>query len=201
MREEQRGRLALVTAGSFLAGAAVALVAAAFIGYAPTLLDSAHTGGAQPLAAVIIADPAQTMAARAILMHRTYALDAAKPVEFAARGADLASVLSRRTGFALAPPDLSSMGLTLLGGRIVPSDLGAAGLLVYETQLGERLSVYFSPAGGLTLPTPMLVEAQTSVMLWTQADKAIALSGRGGRDRLGPIADMIRARMSAPATK
>ena len=198
VRQAQRGRLVLVTAGSFFAGAAVALVAAAFLGFAPTFVEDARMIGARPVEAIFIADPLQALVGRAVAAHRLFALDATKPVEFGAQGEALMQQLSPRAGVSVDPPDLSAAGLRLLGGRMVPGDPATAILLVYESSGGERSGLFVSHGGGLAAPEPRFVEATINAAVWTEGATFFALTGRSPRTTLAALAETIRAHGRAP---
>ena len=198
LRQAQRGRLVLVTAGSFFAGAAVALVAAAFLGFAPAFVDGARMIGARPVEAIFIADPLQALVGRAVAAHRLFALDATKPVEFEAQGEALMRQLSPRAGVSVDPPDLSAAGLRLLGGRMVPGDPATAILLVYESGGGERTGLFVSHGGGLAAPEPRFVEATINAAVWTEGATFFALTGRSPRPTLAALAETIRAHGRAP---
>ena len=189
----RRGGVALVCFGSFCAGAAAALCVVALLGLAPRFLDGLRVVSGQPIEARLVADPARMLSERAVVLHHAYAFDATKPVEFPAAQPDMAAQLSRRAGFSVRPPELAASGFRLLGGRVVPTDAGTAAYLVYETREGERLGLSIARASGATPGEPRFVEGPVTVALWTQGDQVLALSGRGGREALEPLAARVRA--------
>ena len=92
--------------------------------------------------------PAPDLAAYAIAAHETYVVEVVHPVEVEASDTDhLVGWLSKRLGHHIAPPDLAAQGFRLMGGRILPGDDVPAALLMYENDLGRRISLY-------VLPTP-----------------------------------------------
>src|SRR5690606_31282913 len=67
----------------------------------------------------------------------------------------LSTWLSNRLETGLAMPDLSTEGFTFLGGRLLPAPEiagGRAAQLMYEDAAGERLTLYITPATGISGP-------------------------------------------------
>lgn len=95
------------------------------------------------------AAPDAALVAEALRTHATFAVEVAHPVEVpAADSAHLVRWLSNRLGYRIAPPDLSGQGFHLLGGRIVPDDHGAAAVLMYEDDIGRRVTLFVARAPG-----------------------------------------------------
>lgn len=75
--------------------------------------------------------------------HRIYAAEVRHPVEVAAEEqAHLFAWLSNRLGSAVWAPNLSDQGYSLVGGRLLPSGDGPAAQFMYETEAGERLTLF-----------------------------------------------------------
>jgi len=82
------------------------------------------------------------LATAALRACATYTVEVAHPVEVLASQAHLEPWLSKRVGHPITPPDLSGDGFHLLGGRVVPDALGTAALMMYENDLGQRVTLY-----------------------------------------------------------
>lgn len=202
VRRDQRARLALTTAGSFVAGAAAALVAVAAMGYAPALLTGVRVIAARPVEATLLASPLQAIAARAVDAYRTFARDPGRPVEILAGDpAEVAGFLSRRIGLDVAIPDAVAADARLLGARVTPGDLGPAGLLVYEEPGGDRFGLYFARAPGLDArPVQIIQRRTTAVATWVARGAGFALVGPDDPARLARLAETIEARAPASVT-
>lgn len=86
-------------------------------------------------------------AAEALRSHATFVVETAHPVEVPASDeAHLVRWLSNRLGHRITPPDLQAQGFQLIGGRIVPGASGAAAMLMYEDDIGRRLTVFVARA-------------------------------------------------------
>lgn len=86
------------------------------------------------------------LAAAALRAFATYTVEVAHPVEvLASDRAHLETWLSKRIGRPFTPPDLSGDGFRLLGGRVVPDANGTAALMMYENDLGQRVTLYVAP--------------------------------------------------------
>jgi len=86
------------------------------------------------------------MARRAAIAHATYAPEVRHPVEVGAEQEQhLVTWLSKRLGVNLRAPKLEEAGLSLVGGRLLPGENGPVAQLMYQTQVGRRLTVYWRP--------------------------------------------------------
>ena len=56
--------------------------------------------------------------------------------------------LSKRLGHRIAPPDLRGFGFQLIGGRVVPSATGAAAVMMYEDDIGRRVTLFVTRESG-----------------------------------------------------
>ncbi|MGV8989630.1 MAG: anti-sigma factor family protein [Cypionkella sp.] len=87
------------------------------------------------------------LATEAMRAFATYTVEVVHPVEVpASDAAHLEGWLSKRIGRPISPPDLSGDGFHLLGGRVVPDSHGTAALMMYENDLGQRLTLYVAPS-------------------------------------------------------
>ena len=89
-------------------------------------------------------DPAEPAVVRAALSaHAVYLPEVRHPVEVvAAQRNHLNKWLSKRLHHHLAAPDLSALGLDLVGGRLLPDAGFPAAQFMYETNAGERVTIY-----------------------------------------------------------
>lgn len=79
----------------------------------------------------------------------TYSVEIRHPVEVPASDADhLTTWLSNRVGVHLRLPDMSANGFELLGGRIVPANGRVAAVLLYQDDIGRRVTLYVQRADG-----------------------------------------------------
>jgi anti-sigma factor RsiW len=87
------------------------------------------------------------LAMEALRAYSTYAVEVAHPVEVPASAeAHLVTWLSKRLGHPITPPDFAGYGFQLLGGRVVPDSAGTAALMMYEDDLGRRITLYVAPS-------------------------------------------------------
>jgi anti-sigma factor RsiW len=94
--------------------------------------------------------------ANAVSAHTVYVAESLHAVEVeGSDSAHLSTWLSNRLETDLAMPDLSADGFAFLGGRLLPAPEiagGRAAQLMYEDTTGERLTLYITPATGVTGP-------------------------------------------------
>ncbi|WP_347265819.1 anti-sigma factor [Paracoccus sp. (in: a-proteobacteria)] len=129
-------------------------------------------------------DPAGPQLEAALRSHETYAPEVLHAVEVgAADEAHLLRWLSRRLGRPLHPPDFAAQGFRLIGGRLLPGLQGPAALLIYEDDLGRRLSLYITRArGGEEMVFAEAAGARA--FWWVEGDLGCALVGDLPRDKL-----------------
>jgi anti-sigma factor RsiW len=184
-------RLAAVITGSFLAGAASAVVAVMLFGLTPNLLSGLGMMTGRPVESRLVTDFGPALAARAIEAHVTYAAEQSEPDLVPAA---LAESLSTRLGLAVPVPDLTSFNLRLSGGRLAPADIGPAAFITYLGPQGERIGFLATRAPG----EDGLRFAQgrgASVAIWSAAGMGYAVSGSSDKARLLTIAESIRAKI------
>ena len=125
------------------------------------------------------ARPDAALIAEALRTQATFAVDLAHPVEVpAADSAHLVRWLSNRLGYRITPPDLSGQGFHLLGGRIVPDDHGAAAVLMYEDDIGRRVTLFVARAPGRDeTGFRSAGDGAARAFWWIEGDLACALVG------------------------
>ena len=130
------------------------------------------------------------LAAEALRAYATYVVEVAHPVEVAASDeAHLVTWLSKRLGHPITPPDFASYGFRLLGGRVVPDTNGTAALMMYEDDLGRRITLYVAPSKNGAETAFRFAEGDGAQGFWW-LDEGIgcALVGDLPRDTLRAIA-------------
>lgn len=129
----------------------------------------------------------------ALRAHATYVVEVRHPVEVSAsEEAHLVGWLSRRVGAEISPPDLSVAGFELMGGRIVPDERGTAALMMYEDDIGRRVTLYFTPAPGDRETGFRFIEgAGAQGFWWVDETLGYALVGDLPRDLLRAIATSV----------
>lgn len=122
--------------------------------------------------------------------HRTFVVEVAHPVEVtAAETAHLTGWLSKRLGRPIKAPDFASQGFRLMGGRILPAKSATAALLMYEDDLGRRVTLYVTPGAGSAETAFRFSERGTEQSFWwIDDDFGYAVTGDIPRDRLRAIA-------------
>lgn len=134
-----------------------------------------------------------TLAARALAAHRTFVVEVRHPVEVgAADEAHLVQWLSKRLDYAIRLPDLRPEGYRLLGGRLLAGENGPAALFMFESDKGERLTLYCTRAGKQRQTAFRYAEsAGSAAFYWIDGTAAYALSGPADRDRLMRVAKRV----------
>ncbi len=129
------------------------------------------------------------LAQAAFRSHATYVVETAHPVEVSASdGAHLVKWLSKRLGQPLTPPDLGAQGFRMIGGRLLPGETGAAAMLMYEDDLGRRLSLYVTRAEGGGDDLRFAEAPGARAFWWIDGDLGCALVGDLPRDQLRSLA-------------
>ncbi len=182
-QERRRPNLAAVASLAFAAGLGVG-------GLGVMGLVSLDRRPVPAIAAIEDANDGRSFAVRALAAHRTYTVEVRHPVEVpAAEEAHLVQWLSKRLDYAIRVPDLGAEGFTLLGGRLLAHDDGPAALLMFESQTGERLTLYVTCVSKSREMAFRYTEANGSAAFsWTGRKASYALSGPADRERLHRIA-------------
>jgi len=124
--------------------------------------------------------------------YRTFVVEVMHPVEVGADNEEhLVQWLSKRTGAQLVPPDLGGFGYKLVGGRILPALGATAAQLMYETDAGERLTVYLRPGESGQTAFTFRQDGDVSNFIWVDNGFDFAVTAGLDRARLLPIATSI----------
>lgn len=117
------------------------------------------------------------------------------PMEVAAaRGPELARFLAARLGEPVEVPELRAIGFRLVGARLVGTEEGPAAQLVYQDEVGRRLSLALVPEGEATPEELEVSEAEGYVVgVWRGRGFAYALVGRTTHARLEQVASALGA--------
>lgn len=123
--------------------------------------------------------PAGSLVAEALRTHATFAVEVAHPVEVPASDeAHLVRWLSNRLGHKITPPDLSGQGFHLIGGRIVPDSRGTAAVLMYEDDIGRRVTLFVARSPGMgETEFRAAGDGDTQAFWWVDGDLGCALVG------------------------
>lgn len=154
-----------------------------------------------------------TFAQKALAAHVLFTAEQRHPVEVPAQQeAHLVAWLSKRLSAPVRAPNLQEQGFSLLGGRLLPGDAvpgvvtpGAAApadasplaQLMYESSMGERLTL---TVRHLSQPQPetgfkVIEQKGASVFYWIDRDYGYALSGGIGKARLLEVARAVDAQL------
>lgn len=107
------------------------------------LANAQWTGATSMRAQFARASGASEFVHAASIAHAVYSPEKRHPVEVAAAEQQhLVQWLSRRLDRPLRVPDLAAEGYTLVGGRLLPGDAGARAQFMFETQDGQRVTLY-----------------------------------------------------------
>ncbi|MQT11410.1 anti-sigma factor family protein [Segnochrobactrum spirostomi] len=166
---------------TMVAAASVALVIGAGGGWFAGTRVGGEAGG--------LTNHWDTMAADAVLAHRTYAADVVHAVEVGPDRAYLARWISRRLGHDLPVPDLTAAGYRLVGGRVLPGDAdGKASQLLYENASGDRVALYvWAGEKGSSAFRTYSADGVTAVY-WVDQGCGYAVTADLGKAAIEPIA-------------
>ena len=145
--------------------------------------------------------PAEALADLAADAHLVYASEVRHPVEVPAQEKDhLQKWLSKRLDRPVQAPDLSRVGYEFLGGRLLPSGRGMAGQLMYQNVAGNRVSLYFIPAGDQHETAFRYIPVETvSVYYWHDDNLAYALASELPREQLKAICNEVYSKLNPDA--
>jgi anti-sigma factor RsiW len=143
------------------------------------------------------APPAMTaeglsVAGKALVAHRTFAVEVVHPVEVtAAEEQHLVQWLSKRLGRPLPAPDLNGLGFRLMGGRLLPAGANPAAQFMYENREGVRTTVYVQAVDGEETGFRVAEERGVSSFYWVGDGFGYVISAGLARDRLLPLAEAV----------
>jgi len=136
--------------------------------------------------------------AEAASAHAVYVPEGRHAVEVPATdSAHLNRWLSKRLGHALEAPDLRALGLTLVGGRLLADTGRPAAQFMYQTESGERVTVYCRGAETPLEPTALHFAADRGfeVVYWNEDHMAYAVTGPLPRARMATVAAAVQERL------
>jgi anti-sigma factor RsiW len=119
------------------------------------------------------------IARRAAVAHAVYAPEVRHPVEV---GSDqeqhLVAWLSKRLGVKLRAPKLDEAGMSLVGGRLLPGESGPVAQLMYQSQGGRRLTLYWRPERGAKRESAFRYarENNVGVFYWIDQESGYAIA-------------------------
>lgn len=121
--------------------------------------------------------------------HALYSVEVLHPVEVTASERDhLAGWLSNRLGAEISAPDLVALGYDLVGGRLLPFQGRGAAQFMYQTEDGERVTLFAVTADRPTQSSfRFRDEGGTTAVTWQEGLWRFALVGDV------PRADLERA--------
>ncbi len=166
------------------------------------LLVSLATAAGWRLARLSHSIPVEiTLATEALRAHATYATEVRHAVEVSASDKEyLSAWLSKRLGRQISPPEFTAYGFHLMGGRILPGNYGPAALMIYENNLGQRVSLYIVRKSTEAETAFRYVKTDTAAEFWwVDEDIACAIAGDLPRETLRKIADTAYNQLIQPS--
>lgn len=131
----------------------------------------------------------------AVRAHSLYVAEKRHAVEVnATEEKHLVAWLSRRLQNELVAPDLSEQGYQLVGGRLLPaSTAGPAAQFMYETDAGERITIYIEQdQSGRGNDFSFTAYDGVSAFWWKDGPLAYVLIGKSERAELLALAQATR---------
>jgi len=130
----------------------------------------------------------ETFTAEALDAYKLYVVEVRHPVEVPGNErAHMTQWLSKRVGSPLNVPELQSIGLKLVGGRLLPGPTGAAAFYMYESQSGERFTVYCARSASPQTALRYRDETRDAAFYWVENNVAYVVSGPADHDRLKTV--------------
>lgn len=133
-------------------------------------------------------------ARQAVSAHLVYAPERQRPVEITVeQEAQLLAWLSRRVGARILAPRLAHLGYRLIGGRLLPTTDGPAAQLMYENEVGERVTLYLRTdlRNSRDIAFQIARERDVNVWYWLEGTRGYALSGKLDRNELLKLAQVL----------
>jgi anti-sigma factor RsiW len=135
-----------------------------------------------------------------ISAHKVYMVEVRHPVEVAAaEEKHLVKWLSKRLANPVKAPHLAEFGYQLVGGRLLPAAAGQpAAQFMYETQAGERLTLYMRQNATDQQAAFRFTEANgLAAFYWLDKELAYAIVAALPRERLMQISREIYVQLDA----
>lgn len=109
----------------------------------------------------------------------------------------LSAWLSSRMHWPIKIPDLQAQGLTLVGGRLLPSTNRMAAQFMYETEDGQRMTLYVRRINAENNSVQFHFEEKNglSVFYWLSSPLGYALTGQMDRSSLMKAVEAIHAQL------
>jgi anti-sigma factor RsiW len=144
----------------------------------------------------------EQLTADALEAHKLYTIEVRHPVEVTGdERPHMTQWLTKRLGYEQRIPDLSSIGLKLIGGRLLPGPDGAAALYMYESNSGERFTIYCSKSKVPETALRYKKEDRAAAFFWVDDNRAYVVSGPANRDRMETITKAIYEQVERPGTR
>lgn len=121
----------------------------------------------------------------AISAHVVYTPEVKHPVEVLADQEEhLVKWLSNRLKQKLKIPNLNPLGYALVGGRLLPTDGGPAAQFMYESEKGERLTLYIVAEDAKDTAFQYFEENKVKVFSWRDNNTGFAIVGSISKENL-----------------
>ena len=144
---------------------------------------------------------AEALADLAAEAHVIYAAQVRHPVEVPAAEKDHLQVwLSKSLDRPIRVPELSAIGYEFMGGRLLPSGHGVAGQFMYQNAFGNRVTLYFKPAGDQRDSAFRFIAAEgISVWYWNDGKLAYAVASELPREQSKAICNEVYSKLNPDA--
>jgi anti-sigma factor RsiW len=129
----------------------------------------------------------------AVSAHAVYVPEVRHPVEVgAAEQEHLNAWLSKRLERPIAAPDLRAAGYSLIGGRLLPDAYRPAAQFMFESDSGERVTLYIRHAPDDQQTSFAYTENDGfGVVYWIDDGLAYALTAAADREKLTAAAELV----------
>ena len=145
--------------------------------------------------------PAAGFVRQATMAYAVYTPEVRHPVEVTAdQEAHLVKWLSKRLEAPLSAPSLREAGYALVGGRLLAASEGPAAFFMYESESGERITVYVQSPAEDVPETAFRYEHEggIGVFYWIDRPLSYAISGEMDRERLLRLAEAVYDQLDMP---
>ena len=121
----------------------------------------------------------------AISAHVVYAPEVKHPVEVTADQEEhLIKWLSNRLKQQIKIPNLNPLGYALVGGRLLPAGDGPAAQFMYESERGERLTLYIVAQEAKNTAFQFFEDNKVKVFSWRDNNTGFAIVGSVSKENL-----------------
>lgn len=144
----------------------------------------------------------EQLTADALEAHKLYTIEVRHPVEVTGdQRPHMTQWLTKRLGYQQRIPDLSAIGLKLVGGRLLPGPDGAAALYMYESDSGERFTIYCSKSKIPETALRYKDSDRTAAFFWVDDNRAYVVSGPADRSRMEKVTKAIYDQVERGTTR